>query len=338
MPKVVVYQKDEILGYVSPRQGEQKLGETIQFAYEPKNLAASFQSSHTQFVLLGICEDFGVRANGGVGGAQTAWQAFLKAFLNIQSNSFLNGNEIFLLGHIDFSDWYAAPTSDDLDTLRKKVELIDDLVESQIKLIVDAGKIPIVIGGGHNNCYPIISACSKALTSSINAINLDAHADFRNKEGRHSGNGFRYAFEDSSLDFYAMLGLHEAYNNQTIIDAIQQNEKLMAVWFEDFFIRNNTSWEQAQAQCIHFVKNKKFGVELDLDSIQDVMSSAMTPVGISMQQALNYLYYCGQQQNSCYLHLPEAVAIRADGLSDSLTGKRLAYLVQAFIKGKSVLK
>ncbi len=33
----------------------------------------------------------------------------------------------------------------------------------------------------------------------INSINLDAHSDFRPAEGRHSGNGFRYAEEDGYL-------------------------------------------------------------------------------------------------------------------------------------------
>jgi arginase family enzyme len=30
----------------------------------------------------------------------------------------------------------------------------------------------------------------------VNAINFDAHSDFRILEGRHSGNGFSYAYEE----------------------------------------------------------------------------------------------------------------------------------------------
>jgi formiminoglutamase len=33
----------------------------------------------------------------------------------------------------------------------------------------------------------------------VNAINFDAHSDFRILEGRHSGNGFSYAYEEGFL-------------------------------------------------------------------------------------------------------------------------------------------
>jgi formiminoglutamase len=56
---------------------------------------------------------------------------------------------------------------------------------------------------GHNNAYGCIKGAAKGLYKAgiiplvqINAINLDAHADFRPLEGRHSGNAFRYADED----------------------------------------------------------------------------------------------------------------------------------------------
>jgi arginase family enzyme len=39
----------------------------------------------------------------------------------------------------------------------------------------------------------------------INAINFDAHSDFRILEGRHSGNGFSYAYEEGFLKKYFVL-------------------------------------------------------------------------------------------------------------------------------------
>jgi formiminoglutamase len=36
----------------------------------------------------------------------------------------------------------------------------------------------------------------------VNAINFDAHSDFRILEGRHSGNGFSYAYEEGFLKKY----------------------------------------------------------------------------------------------------------------------------------------
>jgi formiminoglutamase len=37
------------------------------------------------------------------------------------------------------------------------------------------------------------------------AINFDAHSDFRILEGRHSGNGFSYAYEEGFLKKYFIL-------------------------------------------------------------------------------------------------------------------------------------
>lgn len=325
------YSKVEIQSLLSLRAGEAKLGEHIGvFTDDVPGPAEDFlMKSPAPFVLLGVQEDVGIRANGGVGGADTAWPAFLKSFLNIQSNSFLSGDEILLLGAVKFYSGHI-----DTDSLRVDVSKLDAVVRPYIELIVKCGKVPVVIGGGHNNCYPVIAGCSAALGQAINTINLDAHADYRVKEGRHSGNGFRYAAEEGFLKKYAMLGLHEAYNNRVIIDEIARNENLKAVWVEDFFIRNKAGWQSALKECMDFVNNDLFGVELDMDSIENVLSSAMSPVGVSMQQALEYLHHCGTHANSIYLHLPEAVASRADGLTDTLCGKRLSYLVQAFIKGK----
>jgi formiminoglutamase len=83
------------------------------------------------------------------------------------------------------------------------VNKVDDEVEQLAKMITEAKKIPIVIGGGHNNTYPLIKGTAKGWhkagvipLAQINCINLDAHSDYRPMEGRHSGNAFRYAEED----------------------------------------------------------------------------------------------------------------------------------------------
>jgi formiminoglutamase len=47
----------------------------------------------------------------------------------------------------------------------------------------------------------------------VNAINFDAHSD-RILEGRHSGNGFSYAYEEGFLKKYFIFGLHENYTSK----------------------------------------------------------------------------------------------------------------------------
>jgi formiminoglutamase len=48
----------------------------------------------------------------------------------------------------------------------------------------------------------------------VNAINFDAHSDFRILEGRHSGNGFSYAYEEGFLKNILFFGLHENYTSK----------------------------------------------------------------------------------------------------------------------------
>ncbi|HVZ25386.1 MAG TPA: arginase family protein, partial [Sediminibacterium sp.] len=229
IPHFRFYQKKDVLSMTRIRRFETKLGERVQVIADPANLEASLRQSTAAFVLLGIPEDIGVKANMGIGGADTAWMPFLQSFLQIQSNDFLEGGSILLLGHFDFSDLAqliagnAHDSDEQLEAYRHAVVTIDSEVEQLIHLLSQNKKIPIVIGGGHNNAYPCIKGAAKGLykaglipIAQINVVNLDAHADFRPMEGRHSGNAFTYAEADGYLEKYCMVGLHENYLPQNV--------------------------------------------------------------------------------------------------------------------------
>lgn len=332
MAQLHLYTQDDLNGILQVRAAETRLGERIVLpgSADP-DILRSFSG---RFVLLGIPEDIGVRANNGIGGAHTAWSSFLASFLHIQHTSGFPGEAFLLLGAFGFSDWMEACRDAGATTLREFTARIDELVYPVVRNIVDAGKIPVVIGGGHNNAYPLLKGSAAALGKPLHAVNLDAHADFRIMEGRHSGNGFRYAYAEGLLEKYAMLGLHEAYNSQSVVDELRAlPDRLLPLFWEDIFLREKTSWREALEQALDFVSDGAFGAELDVDCIEDVLSSAATPVGIRAQQAMQYLYRCGQEPGSVYLHLPEGVTERADGRHSATTGKLLSYLVQAFARG-----
>lgn len=334
MQTVHLFAKEDLEQYCSPREGEIKIGQTILLP-ESSNWQNWLVNQKAQFVLLGIPEDIGVRANGGIGGAQTAWTSFLKAFLNIQDNTFLKGKHMILLGTVAVQDLMDQYTPDaPLIALREGVASLDELLAPIIEAIVSARKIPVLIGGGHNNAYPLLKGLSIAKSAAVNVINLDAHADFRTREGRHSGNGFSYAYEEGYLKKYAALGLHQAYNNTAIIDQFTANPDLKAIWFESIYLQQELTFKQGLQQALQHVKEQFFGVELDLDCITDTLSSAQSPLGLSRTEAWQYVFECAGQPSSAYLHLTEAVAARADGLQYPMTGKLLSYLVQAFVKGK----
>lgn len=62
------YNKQDILSLTRIRRFETKLGERLQVLADPNQLEASLQQSSASFVLLGIPEDIGVKANMGIGG------------------------------------------------------------------------------------------------------------------------------------------------------------------------------------------------------------------------------------------------------------------------------
>jgi len=345
MPHFKIYSKQDILSLTKIRRFETKLGELVQVLGTPQNLEQELEQSSSKFVIIGVPEGIGIKANLGIGGADTAWVPFLQSFLNIQSNDFLQGNNILLLGHFDFSeietliDSNAHSFEEKIEAYRHAVNTIDDEVEHAVKIITQNKKIPIVIGGGHNNSYGCIKGAAKGLhkaglipIAQINAINLDAHADFRPVEGRHSGNGFRYADEDGYLEKYCVIGLHENYIPQNSWIDIVNDPFIDVITFEDIFIHEKRSFLQAIAHATTFTEDTYCGIELDLDVIEDTLSSASTPVGISSLHARQYINYTALDTKTAYLHICEGATKLSDGRNDDSTGKLISYLVSDFVK------
>lgn len=82
-----------MLALTKVRRFVTRLGETIHVAYDKNDLAASIAETNARYILFGIPEDIGIRANMGLGGADTAWKPFLSSFLNIQSNDFFQAKK-----------------------------------------------------------------------------------------------------------------------------------------------------------------------------------------------------------------------------------------------------
>ncbi|MBC7887434.1 MAG: formimidoylglutamase [Ferruginibacter sp.] len=342
------FTKEDIQSITTIRRFETKLGERIGYLGKETEWAEMLQHSKAKYILLGIPEDIGVKANYGAGGTDTVWLPFLTAFLNIQSNDFFTGEEVLLLGHFDFGDIKylvennAYGPEELIDAYRHAVNIIDEQVENLIKVIASFKKVPIIIGGGHNNAYPLIKGVAKGLhkahmvpLSQINVINLDAHADFRNTEGRHSGNAFRYASEDGFLGKYCIIGLHENYISQNILMDINNDPFVDYISYEEIFLHERKNFIQAVAHSTGFTEDTYTGIELDLDCIENVLSSAATPAGLTPLHARQFVTFVAQDTRPAYLHICEGATQLADGRKNESTGKLISYLVSDFIKGSS---
>jgi formiminoglutamase len=342
-PHFKTFTKQDLLSLTRLRRFETKLGEEIEVL--SANDLDGLKELKASYVIFGIPEDIGVKANMGLPGTNTAWVSFLDYFLNIQSNDFLQGENLAIIGNFDFSDvndlieHNASNNDEKIEAYRHAVNTVDEEVEKLAKYITSAGKIPICIGGGHNNAYPLIKGSAKGLEaaqkiglSQINCINLDAHSDYRPTEGRHSGNAFRYAEEDGFLQKYCIIGLQENYLPQNVWMDIVNNPFIDCITFEDIFIHQKRNFRQAVSHAIQFTDDNYVGIELDLDIVENVLSSALTPSGITAMHARQYMNLCAAHAKVAYVHICEgAVQIGKDKKDDS-TGKLISFLVSDFIK------
>lgn len=302
--------KEKFSKYISQRDGEVKLGEIIAFGKPLKR---------SKYLILGIEESIGPQANIGLPGSENSFSCFIMRFLNMQANRFIQGEDIVIIGTIK-----AIMPFQDAKSGRKSIEELDELVQSVLEEHLSIGIIPIVVGGGHNNAYPIILSVSNQFQNAINVINLDPHADCRPLEGRHSGNPFSYAKDCGALDHYTVIGLHKAYNSEFLLTYLD-DQGFSYTFFEDYLEEP----EKFSADVKRFNEGrgteKPFGVELDMDSIEDMPSSAYTPNGISTSQARFYIRQLSRNTNAVYFHFPEGAPTSPN--DEKVVGKILAYLI-----------
>jgi formiminoglutamase len=344
MEKIIPFTIQDLAKVTNHRSGEIKFGEkmiTIPKGMDPSEF---LKTTEAKYVLFGIPEDIGVRANFGRPGAASAWKSAIKSIANIQHNKFCKGSQILVLGHLDLSQEMKEVENldfndfNDRTKLSKMVELIDKDVSHIIFTIVKSGKIPIIVGGGHNNSYGNIKGTALAKGKAINAINFDAHSDFRILEGRHSSNGFSYAYEEGFLKKYFIFGLHENYTSKSVLDIIKKSEERVRYsTYDSIKIRKEKHFDIELNKALEFVKNDIYGIEVDLDAIPNIASSAMTLSGFSVEELRQFISFFGKHKNAAYLHICEGAPDLDGEQNNHLIGKLIGYLLTDFVKANNSL-
>jgi formiminoglutamase len=297
-----------LLKFFTHRNGETRIGD---FDLNKKN---------ARFVILGIEESIGPLANNGFSGSENAFGSFLSIFLNSQVHEGLNIDQISILGSVKFTSSFSS-----VERASKQVAELDDFVIELLNERVSENQIPIVIGGGHNNAYPLIKWSSR--DKAINVLNLDPHADCREIDRRHSGNSFSYAIDQGFLNEYAVLGLHEAFNNSFIRNFLV-GQRIKHSYYEDYLVGNRNLIDDASEIIQSWNLDKhRIGIDVDMDCIANMPSSAFSPSGWSLDEVRAYLMrIIPQVEQLAYVHLPEAAP--KNDLEYKLVGKALTYLVR----------
>jgi len=341
MENIVRLTQEKLRQITNFRQGETKFGELITLIPENSSISDFLQKTTAKFVLFGIPEDIGVKANFGKTGTASAYQNALCSLVNIQDNHFIKANDLLVLGPISTEIYQEKAQnlnpkkSEELQQLYQIVTQIDKDVSHLVSILVKNGKIPIAIGGGHNNAYGLIKGTALGKAEAINTINFDAHTDFRDLEGRHSGNGFSYAYNQGFLNRYFIFGLHENYTSKNIFQRIKQtNGRVQYNTYEQIAVRREIYFSDELKRALEFIKTSHFGIEIDLDAIENVLSSAITPSGFSVEKLRRFLSFFASNPKSTYLHICEGVPDLSDERRPNQIGKLIAYLITDFIKAK----
>jgi formiminoglutamase len=160
-------------------------------------------------VFIGFASDEGVRRNKGRPGAAEGPDALRQA---LSSMALAEPLKAFDAGTVIVTD--------------ERLEDGQQQLGAAVTALLDAGHLPIVLGGGHEVAYGTYlglagSACRTPQTR-VGILNLDAHFDLRPDPVPSSGTPFRQALEaerarGSALQ-YAVLGISQPSNTVVLFD------------------------------------------------------------------------------------------------------------------------
>jgi formiminoglutamase len=328
---------DAVRAMTHRREGERKLGEAIRTLPAGAGLQEGLRSlPEAGFAILLVPSDLGVRANGGRPGAASLPQAALRRLLAMQDTPGLPGERLVLVGEVAVHEIMQqavgldANRPGDLARLHALVAEIDGRVSWAVQSIARAGRIPVVLGGGHENAFGVLAGLHAALGVAPGCANLDAHADLRSDEGRHSGNPFSKALAGGHLARYGVLGLHEPFLNAHMAERLHREERLLGLTLESL-LRGEQTLQDACARLLHHVGTGPAALEVDLDVVAGVPASAATPSGLDAQQLRSCVHTLARGLDARSLHVCEGIPGDGDA---SGAGKLAALVVCDFVKAR----
>lgn len=196
-------------------------------------------------VLTGFCSDAGVARNGGRIGAAAGPRAIRAAMANLA--------------------WHQpVPVYDAGDVVCEgdQLEAAQSALAAQVSDMVEAGHLPVVLGGGHEVAWGTWQGLVMAKPEArIGIINIDAHFDLRQAAVASSGTPFAQAARDArarGVPFhYLCLGVSRHANTAALFETARQTGTR---WIEDhdFAVANAAAVMTtldtflAQVEAVHF--------------------------------------------------------------------------------------
>lgn len=293
------------------RSGEKRIGDFLQIKQE-----------NPKVLIIGISECIGPFANFGRLGSEHAFSAFFKQFIHWP----YQGQSFDVLGNIRFIGTFPS----EVEEASVLVEELDNFVFEVLKNNLEKDQIPVLIGGGHNNALPLMRWANLEKDCQT-VINLDAHTDCRDVDRRHSGNSFSMALMEGVLLNYHVFGVH-SYGITSFMNDFIKSHNVNLKCYESYLSDPNSL--ASDVLNVFLQTNGSVGVDIDMDCIANMPSSASSPSGWSLDEIRNIIRLL-PNNSLAYLHLTEGGANNEE--QERTIGRALAYLCLDSLTPKELL-
>lgn len=257
--------------------------------------------------LLGLADDEGVLLNGGRPGARQGPDAFRLA-LTLYGAS----DSVALAG-------FDTPIVD-IGNIRPGTSLqqTHDRISEVVTEMLQAGLMPIGIGGGHDLTFPVVRSVMDTLVKprqkTLDGVYFDAHLDVREEEG--SGMPFRRLIEHGGIGALHLFGIDPLSNSAEHLHWFQTHGGRLADWPPH-------EWPISPAQFV--------SICLDVvDMAQAPGVSAPAPTGWPAAQLAEYAEAAGSNPAVCCFDIMELCPPNDE---NGRTARLAAHLFLRFLAG-----
>lgn len=275
--------------------------------------------------IVGVPVDDGVKRNGGRVGAKGGPDAIRTEFY--KRTAFVIGKERSpsSVPVFDFGDVKPGKT------LEETHESLTDVVQT----LVNAGIVPIVLGGGHDIAYPNFAGFS-AGKKNVGVINIDTHLDYRKPiPKRNSGTSFRQMLDQHMSPLNAMnlvqIGIQSFANAE---DHYSELVERGATVFSLRDVRTDGITKVLElAYELATSSTDSLYISFDLDAVHSADApgvSAPLPTGLTPEEFLTAALFAGKRRKTKIIDIAE---MNPKYDVDGRTAKLAALAMMYFLTG-----
>jgi formiminoglutamase/guanidinobutyrase len=293
----------------------------VQFLRELIKSAAELPAADV--CLVGLPLDFGTVLEGGRAGAVNAPDAIRRELRRY--------HKTYNLEHNVSLDRLRIADAGNLDLRRPDHEQNHAHIREQLAGLLRQYPRVVVLGGSHDGTYSTVRGLRDACGGlPLGGINLDAHADVKERDVISSGTPFGRLLREGQLAGarFTEIGLHSNLNTKEDIDFLHQQQAHLVPLAHV----QKDGMPEYMARALSRAGETAF-VSFDIDGCAEAYApavSAPSADGFTPRQALEAAFLAGQQAS---VRLFEVVELNPLYDRDNQTARLAATIVTAFFTG-----